>query len=94
VRECVNALCISAAAGVTPITLGGAAANAGATAATLFALGVGKDIAINYSLASGLLMVMSAVTASAFGVSLAMSGRLRRNFAASRFALAPVKSRA
>jgi Lysylphosphatidylglycerol synthase TM region len=90
----LTVICISAAAGVTPITLGGAAANAGTTAATLLALGVGRDIAINYSLASGLLMVMSAVTASAFGVALAMSGRLRRNFAASRFVLAPVKSRA
>ena len=40
--------------GCVPITSGGAVVNAGAAAAILLALGVGKDIAINFSLASGL----------------------------------------
>ncbi len=51
-----------------PITSGGVVANAGAAAAILLALGVGKDIAINFSLASGLLLVVSAVVASMCGV--------------------------
>ena len=46
-------LCLSAAAGVVPITAGGLAASVGATAAILLTLGVGKNIAINFSLASG-----------------------------------------
>jgi hypothetical protein len=61
-------ICLSAAAAVIPITSGGAVANAGAAAAILLALGVGKDIAINFSLASGLLLVTSALVASICGV--------------------------
>ena len=57
-------LCLSAAAGVVPITAGGAVANAGATVGILLALGVGKDVAINFSLASGLLLVTSASAAA------------------------------
>jgi uncharacterized membrane protein YbhN (UPF0104 family) len=60
-------LCLSAAAGVVPITAGGVAANAGATVGILFLLGVGKDIAINFSLASGLLVVTSATAAGFAG---------------------------
>jgi hypothetical protein len=44
------------------------AVNAWAGAAIMLALGVGKDIAINFSLASGFLLVASAVTASMLGV--------------------------
>ena len=51
---------LAAAAGVVPITSGGVVVGAGATAGILLALGVGKDIAINFSLASGLLLVGSA----------------------------------
>ena len=61
-------ICLSAAASVIPITSGGAVVNAGAAAAILLALGVGKDVAINFSLASGLLLVTSAVVASICGV--------------------------
>jgi uncharacterized membrane protein YbhN (UPF0104 family) len=61
-------ICLAAAAGVVPITSGGAVVNAGAGVAILLALGVGKDIAINFSLASGLLIMVSAVTASMCGV--------------------------
>ena len=68
-------LCLSAAAGVIPITAGGAAANVGATAGILLALGVGKDIAINFSLASGLLLVMSASAAALSGLVISVGTR-------------------
>jgi hypothetical protein len=73
-------ICLSAAAAVVPITSGGAVVNAGAAAAILLALGVGRDIAINFSLASGLLLVTTAVVASIFGVlsSLAIRVSARR----------------
>jgi hypothetical protein len=66
-------LCLSAAAGVIPITAGGAVANLGATAGILLALGVGKDVAINFSLASGLLLVTSASAAALSGVFLSVA---------------------
>jgi hypothetical protein len=66
-------LCLGAAAGVIPITAGGAVANAGATAGILLALGVGKDIAINFSLASGLLLVTSASAAALSGLALSVA---------------------
>jgi uncharacterized membrane protein YbhN (UPF0104 family) len=67
-RAALAVICLAAAAGVIPITSGGAVVNAGAGVAILLALGVGKDIAINLSLASGLLLVVSAATASMCGV--------------------------
>ena len=69
-------LCLSAAAGVIPITAGGAAANLGATAGILLALGVGKDVAINFSLASGLLLITSASAAAFAGVALSVTMRV------------------
>jgi len=66
-------LCLSAAAGVIPITAGGAVANVGATAGILLALGVGRDVAINFSLASGLLLVTSASAAALAGIALSVS---------------------
>jgi hypothetical protein len=76
-------LCLSAAAGVVPITAGGLAVNVGATAAVLLTLGVGKDIAINFSLASGLLITSSASLAALCGaaVSIATLARARRRAA-------------
>ena len=68
-------LCLSAAAGVIPITAGGAAANVGATAGILLALGVGKNVAINFSLASGLLIVTSATAAALVGLALSVTMR-------------------
>jgi hypothetical protein len=65
----LTVICLGAAAGVVPITSGGAVVNAGAAASILLALGVGKDIAINFSLASGLLLVLSALVASVVGIS-------------------------
>jgi len=66
-------LCLSAAAGVVPITAGGVVAGVGATAAILLALGVGKDIAINFSLASGLLLTTSAGAAALCGTVLSLA---------------------
>jgi uncharacterized membrane protein YbhN (UPF0104 family) len=67
-RVALAVICLAAAAGVVPITSGGAVVNAGAGVAILLALGVGKDVAINFSLASGLLLVMAAVAASTCGL--------------------------
>jgi uncharacterized membrane protein YbhN (UPF0104 family) len=74
-------ICLAAAAGVIPITSGGVIVNAGAAATILFALGVSKDIAINFSLASALLLVMSALAATVAGVlaSLTISALARRS---------------
>jgi lysylphosphatidylglycerol synthase-like protein len=79
----LSVICLGAAAGVIPITSGGAVVNAGAAAAILLALGVGRNVAINFSLASGLLLVMSALVAAALGVlaSLAICTMARRNLA-------------
>jgi hypothetical protein len=66
-------LCLSAAAGVVPITAGGLAVSVGATAAILFTLGVGKKIAINFSLASGLLITSSASLAAVSGAALSIA---------------------
>jgi hypothetical protein len=62
------------------VTAGGAVASVGATAAILLALGVGKDVAINFSLASGLLLVTSASAAALAGfvVSVGMAAVMRR----------------
>jgi Lysylphosphatidylglycerol synthase TM region len=69
-------ICLSAAAGVIPITAGGAIANVGATAGILLALGVSKNIAINFSLASGLLLVTSASAAALCGLFLSVATRV------------------
>jgi uncharacterized membrane protein YbhN (UPF0104 family) len=72
-------LCLSAAAGVIPVTAGGVVAGVGATAGILLALGVGKDVAINFSLASGLLLVTSATAAALAGVAVSVgAGALTR----------------
>lgn len=67
-RAALTVICLAAAASVIPITSGGVVVNAGAGVAILLALGMGKDIAINFSLASGLLLVVSAIAASVCGV--------------------------
>jgi Lysylphosphatidylglycerol synthase TM region len=66
-------LCLSAAAGVVPITAGGAVAGVGATAGILLALGAGKNIAINFSLGSGLLLVTAASAAALCGFALSLT---------------------
>jgi len=61
-------LCLSAAASLIPITSGGAIANVGATAAVLLALGVDRQRAINFGLASGLLLATTAAAAAVVGL--------------------------
>ena len=52
----------------------------GTTAGVLFALGVSKNVALNFSLASGLLLTSAALTAAALGLtgSLLLTFRARR----------------
>jgi uncharacterized membrane protein YbhN (UPF0104 family) len=66
-------LCLGAAAGVVPITAGGLVASVGATAGILLALDVGRDIAINFSLASGLLVATSAAVAALCGTAFSIA---------------------
>jgi Lysylphosphatidylglycerol synthase TM region len=61
-------LCLAAAAALIPIASGGAVANVGATAAVLLALGVHKEQAINFGLASGLLLCTTAAAAALIGI--------------------------
>jgi hypothetical protein len=70
-------LCVSAAAAILPITAGGAVAGMGTTAGVLFALGVSKDVALNFLLASGLLLITAALTAAALGLSGSLLHSLR-----------------
>lgn len=61
-------LCMAAAASILPITAGGAIASIGATSGVLLALGVPTRAAINFSLASGLLLTSTALVAAIIGV--------------------------
>jgi hypothetical protein len=74
-------LCMAGMMSILPITAGGGVATIGATAAVLLALGVSKDVAINFSLASGLLAAAAALTAALVGLAgslaLALSARSR-----------------
>ena len=73
-------LCLSAAASLIPVTSGGVIANVGATAAVLLALGVHRQAAINFGLASGLLLCSTAAAAALVGftASLVLSRLSRR----------------
>lgn len=73
-------LCMSAATAILPITAGGAVAGMGTTAGVLFALGVSKGAAVNFALASGLLLTGAALAAAALG----LSGSLLLTFRARR----------
>jgi Lysylphosphatidylglycerol synthase TM region len=70
-------LCLAAAASLIPVTSGGVIANVGATAAVLLALGVHRQEAINFGLASGLLLSTTAAAAAVVGLasSFALSRR-------------------
>ncbi len=72
-------LCLAAAASLIPVTSGGVIANVGATAAVLLALGVHRQEAINFGLASGLLLCSTAAAAGVVGLatSFALSRRAR-----------------
>jgi hypothetical protein len=61
-------LCMSGATSILPITAGGAVAGMGTTAGVLFALGVTKGAAVNFALASGLLLTSAAFTAAVLGL--------------------------
>ena len=61
-------LCLAAAASLIPVTSGGAVASVGATAAVLLALGVERQQAINFGLASGLLLCAAAAVAAGVGL--------------------------
>ena len=75
-------LCMAAATSILPITAGGAIVSAGATSGVLLALGVSKTVAINFSLASGMLLTGSALVAAVVGVSGSLLFTLqRRRFA-------------
>ncbi len=69
----LTVICLGAAAGVIPITSGGAIVNAGASAGILLALGASKDIAINFSLASALLLVSSALVVTVLGIATSLT---------------------
>jgi hypothetical protein len=73
-------LCMSAATAILPITAGGAVVGIGTTAGVLFALGVTKGAAVNFALASGLLLTSAALAAAALGLggSLLLTLRARR----------------
>jgi hypothetical protein len=68
-------LCLSAAASLIPVASGGAIANVGATAAILLALGVHKEQAINFGLASGMLLCTTAAVAAVAGVAASLVAR-------------------
>ena len=70
-------LCLSAAASLIPIASGGAVANVGATAAVLLALGVHSEQAINFGLASGILLCGTAAAAAAVGLATSLATGLR-----------------
>ena len=59
---------MAAAASILPITAGGAIVSIGATSGVLLGLGVTQKAAINFSLASGMLLTVSALAAAVVGV--------------------------
>jgi uncharacterized membrane protein YbhN (UPF0104 family) len=73
----LSVICLAGAAGVIPITSGGLLVNAGASAGVLLALGVSKDVAINFSLASALLLLMSALLVTVLGVGGSLTVKVR-----------------
>jgi hypothetical protein len=79
-------LCMSGATSILPITAGGAVAGMGATAGVLFALGVSKGLAVNFSLASGLLLTGAALAAAGLG----LGGSLLLSFGERRVFVAPL----
>jgi hypothetical protein len=70
-------LCMAGATSILPITAGGAVAGMGATAGVLFALGASKDVAINFPLASGLLLTAAALAMAFVGFTGSLAGGLR-----------------
>jgi Lysylphosphatidylglycerol synthase TM region len=79
-------LCLAAAASLIPITSGGAIVNVSTTAGILLALGIGKEQAINFGLASGLLLCGTALLAALVGVALSLRHSLRARMPATAHA--------
>jgi uncharacterized membrane protein YbhN (UPF0104 family) len=73
-------LCMAAAASILPITAGGAIVSVGATSGVLLALGVTKSAAINFSLASGMLLTSTALAAAVIGVGGSLFLTVRRRY--------------
>ncbi|HZQ81401.1 MAG TPA: hypothetical protein VFB25_05460 [Gaiellaceae bacterium] len=71
-------LCMAAAASIVPITAGGAVVSIGATSGVLLALGAPARVAVNFSLASGLLLTSTALIAGVAGVSASLVLALNR----------------
>jgi hypothetical protein len=62
-------LCMSRVTSILPIAAGAAIAGMGTTAGVLFALGVSRGVAANFSLASGLMLTGAALAAAGPGLS-------------------------
>ena len=75
-------LCMAAAASILPITAGGAIVGVGATTGVLLALGVSSRAAINFSLASGMLLTITALVAALVGVGGSLYFTLQRRHVA------------
>jgi hypothetical protein len=60
-------ICLAAATSILPVTAGGAIVNIGTTSVVLLALGASARAAINFSLASGMLLTFSALVAAVVG---------------------------
>jgi hypothetical protein len=65
-------ICLAAATSILPLTAGGALVNIGATSVVLLALGVTPQAAINFSLASGMLLTFSALAAATVGAAVSL----------------------
>lgn len=66
-------LCMAGLISIVPLTAGGGVATIGATAGVLLALGVSRDVAINFSLASGLLVTAAALAAALVGLTASLT---------------------
>ena len=71
-------ICLAAATSILPITAGGAVVSIGATSGVLLGLGVPKDAAVNFSLASGMLLTGAALVAGSAGVGGSLLYHLQR----------------
>ena len=71
-------ICLAAATSILPITAGGAIVNIGATSAVLLGLGVSRSAAINFSLASGMLLTFSALAAAVVGAAVSVVVTVQR----------------
>jgi hypothetical protein len=71
-------ICLAAATSILPITAGGAIVNIGTTSVVLLGLGVTPRAAINFPLASGMLLTLSALVAAAVGAAASIALTIQR----------------